>query len=77
MGMTLWEDNHVTGAEAYGWLGVHLHEALPFRDEMENHDSLRAGLKQRCCRVRARRLVAPGRAESTFDEYGAHKADDT
>ena len=76
MGMTLWEDNRITGAETHRRLRVHLHEALSFRDEMENHDSLGAGLKQRRRRVRARRLVAPGRAESTLDEYGAHKPDD-
>jgi hypothetical protein len=76
MSMTLREDYRVPRAEAHRRLRVDLHEALAFRDEMENHDPLGTGLEQRRRRICARRLVTPRRAESALDEYGTYKAHD-
>jgi hypothetical protein len=53
-GMTLREDYRVPSAEAHRRLRVDLHEALAFRDEMENHDPLGTGLEQRRRRICAR-----------------------
>ena len=75
MCVTLRKDHDVAGAEAQRGLGLNLHKALTFRDEVEDDDALGMWLQQPGCRVGSRRLITPGRSKPPLDEDGAHEAD--
>jgi hypothetical protein len=74
MCITLRKDNDVAGTEPHRRLGVNLHEALTFRDEVEDDDALGMWLQQPSRRIGSRRLVTPGRGEPPLYEDSAHEA---
>jgi hypothetical protein len=75
--MTLRKNDRVARNKPYGRLIANLDETLAFGDQMEDHDTLRAGFKERRSRVCARGLVAPRRRKPRIDEDRADQAHST
>ena len=76
MRIALRKQHDVARAQSHRRLAVHLDEAFALGNQMKDHHALCAGLEERRGRVRARRLVAPGRRELRLDEDRADEVDD-
>ena len=70
------QDHDVARDQVHRRLVADLDVALAFGDQVEDHDALGAGLEHGAARIRARRLIAPGRGEAGLDEDRADQAHD-